>query len=277
MQKQGSIPTLKLNHVTYSYPGSSHLALDDVSLSIAEDQVSIFIGRNGCGKTTLFCLANGLFRPQKGVIEAFGKPLGYDHRALNQLRQKVGFVFQNPEHQLVATTVEEDLSYGLFNFGYSEGEVRDRVQQTLVDFDLVELADTPIHHLSLGQKKRLAIADVMILQPQLLLLDEPTAYLDPYQTRNFIDLLQQIRAGGTTIAIATHNLDFAYTYGDWLLVLDQGKLVTQGTPQTVFNESQIVKDLQLGRPLILDVLDLLEEPEKSRIARQFIQSGEGKT
>ncbi|WP_017305044.1 energy-coupling factor ABC transporter ATP-binding protein [Spirulina subsalsa] len=271
MQKQGSISTLQFNHVTYSYPGSFTTALDDVSLSIGGDQVSIFIGRNGCGKTTLFCLANGLFRPQKGKIEAFGKPLGYDHQSLNQLRQNVGFVFQNPEYQLVAATVEEDLSYGLFNFGYSEGEVRDRVQQALVDFDLVQLADTPIHHLSLGQKKRVAIADVMILQPQLLLLDEPTAYLDPYQTRNLIHLLQQIRATGTAIAIATHNLDFAYTYGDWLFVLDQGKLVTQGTPQTVFNESPVMEGLKLGRPLILDVLDLLEEPEKSRIMRQFIQ------
>jgi cobalt/nickel transport system ATP-binding protein len=244
---------MEFDGIEYTYPCNAKPALHSLSLQIGKHQCCAVIGRNGCGKTTLFRLANGLYRPQGGIIRWQGKPLKYHHNALNQLRSQVGLVFQDPEQQLVGTTVEEDLSYGLCNLGLGEKEIEGRVQQALLDFDLTDLADIPVNYLSLGQKKRLSIADVMILQPRLLLLDEPTAYLDPQQVRTLWATLGQIKALGATIMIATHNLDFAYAWADWIFVMDSGKLVLEGSPETVFQKREIMESLGLGIPLVLDL------------------------
>ncbi|ERT09180.1 energy-coupling factor transporter ATP-binding protein EcfA 1 [Lyngbya aestuarii BL J] len=250
---------LSFKNVEYTYPCSQHPAVQNLTLRIPKHQRCAIIGRNGCGKTTLFRLANGLYRPKRGRIEWQGKPLNYDRKSLNQLRQKVGLVFQNPEQQLVATTVEEDISYGLCNLGLPESEIAQRVQQTLLDFDLLNLADAPINYLSLGQKKRVSIADVMVLQPQLLLLDEPTAYLDPKQVQNFRTTLEKVHSRGTTILLATHNLDFVEAWADWVFVMDSGEIVLEGTPETVFNQSQQIQELGLGVPLIVTALNAIQD------------------
>jgi cobalt/nickel transport system ATP-binding protein len=168
--------------------------------------------------------------------------------------QQVGLVFQNPEQQIVATTVEEDISYGLYNLGLPTPIVAERVRQALLDFNLTELAQTPIHHLSLGQKKRVSIADVMVLQPELLLLDEPTAYLDPRHTRLLLNTLHQIHAKGTTIVMATHDLDLVYRWADWLLVMDRGKLILSGTPAEIFSQTEILAGLELDLPIAVELL-----------------------
>jgi len=196
-----------------------------------------------------------LYQPQQGSIRWRGEPLRYDRSSLMQLRQQIGLVFQNPEHQVVASTVEEDISYGLHNLGLPEPEIAQRVQQAIAQFDLTELAHQPIHNLSLGQKKRVSIADVMVLQPTLLLLDEPTAYLDPRHTRNLVAILQQIQASGTTILMATHDLDFVYRWADWVFVMEQGQLVLEGSPQEVFMQHQVLETLELGTPTMLQLLD----------------------
>lgn len=244
---------LEFENVSYTYTGTDQPAIDNLTLHIPAGQRCALIGQNGCGKTTLFLLANGLYKPQSGTIRWQGRPLRYDRSALLQLRQQVGLVFQDPEQQLVASTVEEDISYGLCNLGLPMAEVAQRVQQALVEFNLIDLANKPVHHLSLGQKKRVSIADVMVLCPQLLLLDEPTAYLDPRQTRNLLKLLENIRSRGTTIVIATHDLDFVYRWADWLMVMDQGKLVIEGTPQFVFAQRQVMEELELGLPTVLEL------------------------
>ncbi|EAW36111.1 energy-coupling factor ABC transporter ATP-binding protein [Lyngbya sp. PCC 8106] len=250
---------LSFKDVEYTYPCSQRSAVQNLTLRIPQHQRCAVIGRNGCGKTTLFRLANGLYRPKHGRIEWQGKPLKYDRKSLNQLRQQVGLVFQNPEQQLVATTVEEDISYGLCNLGLPESEIAQRVQQTLLDFDLLSLADTPINYLSLGQKKRVSIADVMVLQPQLLLLDEPTAYLDPRQVQNFRQTLEKVHSRGTTILLATHNLDFVEAWADWVFVMDSGEIVLEGTPETVFSQSQQIQELGLGVPLIVTALKAIQD------------------
>jgi cobalt/nickel transport system ATP-binding protein len=250
---------LEFDQVCYTYPGSQKPALTDLNLRIPEGARCAMIGQNGCGKTTLFLLANGLYRPQSGTIRWQGQPLGYDRAALVRLRQQIGLVFQDPEHQIVASTVEEDLSYGLVNQGLPDGEIADRVHQALLDFDLLDLVDTPVHHLSLGQKKRLSIADVMVLRPRLLLLDEPTAYLDPLHTRQLLATLGQIHASGTTILMATHDLDVVQRWADWVVVMDRGALVLAGRPEMVFGQGQLLADLQLGMPPIAEVLAQVEQ------------------
>lgn len=240
--------------VAYTYPCSRQPAVQDLTLGIPAGRRCALIGRNGCGKSTLFRLADGLFRPQRGQIYWQGAPLSYSHPGLSALRQQVGLVFQDPEQQLVATTVEEDISYGLCNLGLPEADIAARVQQTLQAFDLVELADTPINYLSLGQKKRVAIADVLVLQPQLLLLDEPTAYLDFPQTCNLFNSLEQIQTLGITTVIATHDLEFVYAWADWLMVMDQGRVVLEGPVHEVFAHRQTLTTLGIGFPLALDLL-----------------------
>lgn len=250
---------MEFDRVEYTYPCSQQASIKNLTLNIPQGRCCALIGRNGCGKTTLFRLANGLYRPQKGIVRWQGKPLKYDRTSLNQLRQEVGLVFQDPEQQLVGTTVEEDLSYGLCNLGLPETEVGDRVRQGLLDFDLMDLADTPVNYLSLGQKKRVSIADVMILHPKLLLLDEPTAYLDPPQTRNLLATLQKIRATGATIAIATHDLDFVYAWADWLFVIDQGQLILEGTPETVFSQRQLLENLAFSLPHAVEFMEMVTD------------------
>jgi cobalt/nickel transport system ATP-binding protein len=250
---------LEFEKVDYTYPSSPQPALQSLTLRIPAGKRCALIGQNGCGKTTLFLLANGLYKPQRGSVHWQGSPLRYDRPSLMDLRQKVGLVFQDPEQQLVASTVEEDLSYGLCNQGLPDAEVNRRVGEAIANFNLSELAARPVHHLSLGQKKRVSLADVMVLQPELLLLDEPTAYLDQLHTRDLMAKLRQIHELGTTIVMATHDLDLAYCWADWIFILDKGKLVLEGTPQDVFAKREMLENLQLGVPLVFNVLDKVAE------------------
>jgi cobalt/nickel transport system ATP-binding protein len=245
---------LKFERVNYTYSGSQHPAIADLSIEIPPGKRCALIGQNGCGKSTLFLLANGLYQPQQGQIFWQQQLVKYDRRSLMKLRQQVGLVFQNPEQQIVATTVEEDISYGLYNLGLSTPIVAERVQQALIDFNLTELAHKPIHHLSLGQKKRVSIADVMVLRPELLLLDEPTAYLDPRHTRLLLATLKQIHAAGTTIVMATHDLDLVYRWADWVLVMDRGKLVMSGTPVEIFSQRETLAALEIDLPIAVELL-----------------------
>lgn len=245
---------LEFEQVHYTYLGTQQSALNGLTLRIPAQKRCALIGQNGCGKTTLFLLANGLYKPNKGSVYWQGNSLKYDRNSLMKLRQKVGLIFQDPEQQLVASTVEEDISYGLCNLGLPEVEIQQRVEQALVEFDLTELAQRPVHHLSLGQKKRVSIADVMVLRPELVLLDEPTAYLDKLHTRNLMATLKKIHAAGTTILMATHDLDLVYRWADWIFVMDRGRLVLEGKPQDVFTQRDILEELQLGVPLIYEML-----------------------
>lgn len=246
---------LEFERASYSYPCRSQPAIHELTLRVPAGRRCALLGQNGCGKTTLFLLASALYQPKQGIIRWQGEPFRYDRSSLRRLRQQIGLVFQNPEHQIVAATVEADLSYGLYNLGLPEPEIAQRLHETIDQFNLTELVEQPIQNLSLGQKKRVSIADVMILQPKLLLLDEPTAYLDPSHTRELIHQLHQIHAMGTTILLASHDLDFVYRWADWVFVMDRGQLILEGSPQTVFAQRDVLEQLQLGVPLAIELLE----------------------
>ena len=181
----------------------------------------------------------------------------YQARSLNQWRQRIGLAFQDPEQQLVAATVAEDISYGLCNLQLSQAEIAARLDQTLIDFNLQELANRPLHYLSLGQKRRVALAGVMALQPQLLLLDEPTAYLDRLQTRHLMQELDRIHGNGTTIVMATHDLDLVYGWADWAIVLHQGRALVSDQADQVFNNVTLLEQLELGMPTLWEIWNAL--------------------
>lgn len=245
---------LELQDVYYSYPGTQQTVLQGLNLRIPQGKRCALIGQNGCGKSTLFLLANGLYQPQRGNICWRDQPLDYDYKSLMNLRQKVGLVFQNPDQQIVATTVTEDISYGLYNLELPEEEIKIRIDRCLEQLGLVELTHKPIHHLSLGQKKMVSLAGVMVLDPELLLLDEPTAYLDQLHTQQLLAALKKIHTQKTTILMATHDLNLVYRWADLVFVLHQGRLVLEGTPQEVFAQQQTLQELQLGMPIALEML-----------------------
>jgi cobalt/nickel transport system ATP-binding protein len=255
---------LEMQGVDYTYPMAEQAAVKNLSFRLPAGRKTALIGQNGCGKSTLFLLADGLCRPQQGAILLDGVPLTFDRSTLNRWRQRVGLVFQDPEQQLVAPTVESDISYGLCNQNLPTTEVADRVQQTLADFQLTELARRPLHHLSLGQKKRVSIAGVMTLRPDLVLLDEPTAYLDPVQTKNLLLELDNIARSGTTLLIATHDLDFVYQWADWVLVMQQGSLLLEGETLAVFEELKKLPNFELGMPLLWQMWQVLSPQIRER-------------
>ncbi len=243
---------LEFQAVSYTYPGTTQPAIQNLNLTIFAGQKTVILGHNGCGKSTLLFLADGLYRCSSGVISWKRELLRYHAPVLNQWRQRIGLAFQDPEQQLVAATVAEDISYGLCNLSLSKAEVAQRLHQTLRDFSLQDLADRPLHHLSLGQKRRVALAGVMALKPELLLLDEPTAFLDRLQTLHLFKELDRIHDAGTTIVMATHDLDLAYSWADWVIVLDEGRLVLSEQAQQVFTQMDVLNQLQLGIPTLLE-------------------------
>lgn len=249
---------IEMDGVSYTYPGSTEPALNEMSLRIPAGARCALLGHNGCGKSTLFLHLNGIYRPERGRMKWREEPYDYGRAFLSELRRKVGLVFQDPEQQLIASTVAEDLSYGLCNAGLNDDEIHRRVAQALSRFGLEELHARPVHHLSLGQKKRVALAGVMVMRPELLLLDEPTAYLDGLHTRRLLAELDAIhREEGTTMLMATHDLDLAYEWADWIFVMSKGQLVLEGKPEHVFAQREALAALQIGLPLLFDVWEAL--------------------
>jgi cobalt/nickel transport system ATP-binding protein len=218
---------IELQGVTFTYPGDV-TALDTFSAAISRGRRTAVLGRNGSGKTTLFSLLNGLQRPQKGVILFDGEPIRYDRQGLLKLRQAVGMVFQDPDSQLFSACIYEDISFGPLNLGLPEAEVRIRVENALGQMKLTGLENRPTHSLSFGQKKRACIAGVLAMQPQVLVLDEPFAGLDPIMAAEFMSILDGLHRGGTTLIIATHDLDLAYSWADDVIILQNGRMLAQG-------------------------------------------------
>lgn len=217
-----SAPLLELSAVSFRY-GDGSVGLDRCSLSIARATRNALIGANGSGKTTLFGHCNALLRPQSGVLRYAGVAFDYRRAGLRELRSKVGMVFQNPDHQLFSANVREDVSFGPLNLGLDLATVRRRVAAALHAVGMHDLADKPVHHLSFGQKKRVCIAGVLAMEPELLILDEPLAGLDHAMQRELLTLLDGLAARGMTLLLATHDIDFAYRWADRIHLIANGR------------------------------------------------------
>jgi cobalt/nickel transport system ATP-binding protein len=242
----------ELKELVYTYPDGT-AGLRGVSAVLRQGQKIAVLGANGAGKTTLFCHMVGVHRPAEGRIYYRGRPLAYNQRALQQLRRKVGMVFQDPDAQLFSASVYQDVSFGPLNLGLSEGEVRRRVEQALAVVGMRDLAARPTHALSYGEKKRVALAGVLAMKPEVLICDEPTAGLDPHGAVRMVALLRKLHAQGTTIIFSTHDVDLAYKLADWCLVLSNGRLIGEGPPADVFLDEKLLAAANLVRPWLLEV------------------------
>lgn len=213
---------LELSQVSYRYPDGS-VGLDNCSLRIARGSRNVLIGANGSGKTTLFQQTNGLLRPQAGVVRYGGKDIDYGRAGLRDLRSKVGMVFQNPDHQLFSASVQEDVSFGPLNLGLAMATVRQRVASSLQAVGMAGHADKAVHNLSFGQKKRVCIAGVLAMEPELLVLDEPMAGLDHAMQKELLAVLDDLHRRGITLLLATHDIDFAYRWAEHIHLMAGGR------------------------------------------------------
>ncbi len=249
---------LEVKNLKYSY-NSDYQALKGVSLKIERGEMVALLGKNGAGKSTLFLHLNGIFEPDEGQVFIDGEELKYDKKSLLKFRQKVGIVFQNPDDQIFAPTVEEDVAFGPLNLGLSMEEVQDRVEEALARVGMSGFEKKAPHHLSGGQKKRVAIAGILAMKPEVMVLDEPTAGLDPQGVVDLVKLLKELNAEGITIIISTHEVDLVPDYARKVFVLVDGLLIAEGTPKDIFSQPEILERANLKVPIVTDLFQQLED------------------
>ena len=254
---------LAAEEICHTYPGGV-LALAGLSLTVPRGCRLAVLGANGCGKTTLFLHLNGSLQPGRGRIVVGGVPAAYDRAALTAWRGRVGLVLQDPDDQLFAATVAEDVSFGPLNLGLSVAEVRARVAEALAMVGIEALAARPTHMLSYGQKRRVTLAGVLAMRPEVILLDEPTAGLDAQGAELLLASLEALNAGGTTLVFSTHDIDFAYGWADRVAVLAGGRCLREGPPGEVLANSGLLAQAGLRRPLMVEIAEAAGLPHGGR-------------
>ncbi len=248
---------LEVQNIKYSY-NNDYQALKGVSLKIEKGDMVALLGKNGAGKSTLFLHLNGIYQPDEGKVFIDGEELKYDKKSLLKFRQKVGIVFQNPDDQIFAPTVEEDVAFGPLNLGLSMEEVQNRVEDALERVGMTGYEKTAPHHLSGGQKKRVAIAGILAMKPEIMVLDEPTAGLDPNGVTNLVKLLKELNAEGITILISTHEVNLVPDYANKAFVMVDGNLIAEGTPREIFSQPNILEQANLEIPIVTELFQQIE-------------------
>jgi cobalt/nickel transport system ATP-binding protein len=243
---------LEARELTHTYPGAVH-ALDRLSLNVERGRRLAILGANGSGKTTLLLHLNGTLRPRSGQVLLEGQPTGYDTPSLTAWRRRVGLVLQNADDQLFAATVAEDVSFGPLNLDLSEEETRRRVDYALGALHIQDLADRPTHMLSFGQKKRVAIAGLVAMRPEILLLDEPTAGLDHQGTEDLLAVLEELGNANTTLVFTTHDVDLAYRFADDVALFNSGRTLAQGPAADILSNNDLLRAAGLDAPLLLKI------------------------
>ncbi|MEU3821513.1 ATP-binding cassette domain-containing protein [Streptomyces sp. NPDC030392] len=232
------------------------VVLSGVDFAVPEGRSLVVLGRNGSGKTTLLRLLSGGLRCASGRLRVAGEDVAYDRKGLTRLRTTVQLVVQDPDDQLFAASVGQDVSFGPMNLGLPEDEVRARVRAALEALDIVALEDRPTHLLSYGQRKRAAIAGAVAMRPRVLILDEPTAGLDPHGQERLLAALDGLRASGTTVVMATHDVDLALRWADDAAVLTPDGLRT-GPVARLLADAELLDAARLRRPWAMAVARLL--------------------
>ena len=242
---------ISVEHLAYTYPGVEDTpgvpVFADLNLTIEEGSFVAVLGTNGCGKSTLAKHFNAILLPSGGKVYVCGIDTANEDRLIT-IRRNVGMVFQNPDNQIVANVVEEDVAFGPENLGIASPEIRRRVDSALKQVDMYEYRTHTPHLLSGGQKQRIAIAGVIAMEPKCIVLDEPTAMLDPRGRREVIDTIGRLnREKGITVVLITHHMDEA-AKAQRVVVLDKGKVAADGTPKEVFSQVELLHGIGLAAP-----------------------------
>jgi cobalt/nickel transport system ATP-binding protein len=237
-----SVPTIAVTGLAFHYPDGTP-ALNNVDLHIHPGETVALLGPNGAGKTTLILHLNGIHLPQRGTVSVSGLQLAKDN--LMEIRRRVGIVFQDPDDQLFMPTVRADVEFGPRNLGLEGARLDERVNRALRAMDVADLADRPPNHLSFGQKRRVAIAGVLAMEPSIIVLDEPTSNLDPASRRELAEALESL---DTTQLIVTHDLPFAYQMCERAIVIDGGEIVATGSTAEILANQSLLAQHRLELP-----------------------------
>ena len=250
---------IEAQDVSYTYDGNSEKALDGLSLKIRRGAKVAFMGGNGSGKSTFFLCLNGIRRPDGGTIYIDGKPVEYTRKGLLDVRGKVGIVFQEPDSQLFSASVYEEISFGILNLGADEDTARREVERVIEELEIAPFQDRPAHALSGGQKKQVAIADILVMHPEVMILDEPAAALDPKHTKKVQEIVDRLSGKGITVLMATHDIDYAYAWADEIVLMHEGKVIRQGTPADVCTDREALEKASLELPVVVKIYERLRE------------------
>lgn len=249
---------LKLEDIEYSYPNGLK-ALKGISLEIRKGEKIALVGSNGAGKSTLLLMLNGMLKPDSGKVYFNDLPVSYGREELRDLRKQVGFVFQNPDHQIIAPTVYQDVAFGPVNLDLGDDEVKDSVGKALMYVGLSGFERRPPHNLSGGEKKKVAMAGVLAMNPEVLVFDEPTSALDPASSEGIMDLLDELYHEGKTVIISTHDVELAYPWADRVVLMDKGRIILCSSPGEAFSDAALLREAKLSKPVLLELYDSLIE------------------
>jgi cobalt/nickel transport system ATP-binding protein len=247
---------LKIENLHYTYEDGTP-ALSGIDLEIAQGEFLAVLGSNGSGKTTLIKHLNGLLRPTLGRVLLDGKPV--ERVEDREVFSRIGIVFQDPNDQLFASTVEEDVAFGPTNMGLPPEEVKERVHKALHQVNMEDFARKSVHALSHGQKKRVCVAGILAMEPQVIILDEPTAGLDPFGVHSLMHLLEDLnKQAGITMIMATHVVDLVPLFMSKIAILSKGKVILFGTPEEVFGDPEAIERAHLHLPLVAELMHVLK-------------------
>ena len=257
--------SIRVEHLTHIYDKglpTEQIALEDINFTVADGELLGVIGHTGSGKSTLLQHLNGLLKPNSGRVIVGDVDITAPGVSMVEIRKRIGLVFQYPEYQLFEETVAKDVAFGPKNLGLSEQEIDERVREALelVGLDYEQIKERSPFELSGGQKRRVAIAGVVAMRPEVLILDEPTAGLDPKAHHDVLDMVQEVhRRTGNIIILVSHNMADIARVSDKIIVIDSGHLVTTGTPQEVFAQKELLRGVGLDLPPITEFTETLRE------------------
>lgn len=249
---------IKAEDVYFSYDDENSYSLNGLSLEIERGKKVAVMGSNGAGKSTFFLTLNGINRILSGKIFVDGKEIGYSRKELLELRSKVGIVFQDPDNQLFSASVKQEISFGALNMGMSEEEADKAVEEIIELLEITPFKEKPTHALSGGQKKQVSIADVLVMNPQIVILDEPASALDPKHTEIVNGIINLMVERGITVLISTHDVNYAYSWADEVLVFHEGKVIRHDVPIVIFSDLELLKMTNLKQPVVLEMLTSLK-------------------
>ena len=241
----------------YTYEDGTE-ALRGIDLKIRFGEKVAVMGANGSGKSTFFRHLNGLLKPERGRVLIDEEPIVYSRKGLLDVRKKVGIVFQNPDDQLFSASVKQEISFGVMNLGMSEDEAERKVDEIMKRFNITPFADNPTHFLSGGQKKQVAIADIVVMDPSLMILDEPAAALDPRHSRIIDSIVDGLSGKGITVILSTHDVQRALLWADRVVIFDEGRIAGQGTPEEIFADDALLERTNLEKPAVLRIFETLK-------------------
>lgn len=248
---------LKAEDVYFTYEDDNTHSLNGLTLEIGRNKKIALMGANGSGKSTFFLCCTGILRPQSGKLYFNGEEISYTKKGLLDLRSKVGIVFQDPDNQLFSASVYQEISFGVLNLGISKKQAREEVEAVMDKLEITPFSQKPTHALSGGQKKQVSIADILVMHPEMIILDEPAAALDPKHTTMVNKIVEQMTEEGITVLMSTHDVNYAYEWADEVILFHEGKVLIQGTPEQVFSNKVALKQTNLEPPAVLELFESL--------------------